>query len=103
MTVLLETCWIRSPPGIPPVRLPHGLPATSCKSAEDRLCVPGVGSDPSQGLAGPTFADRYFLGQPLTYSKPCDGLQHGLKLKGLLRNRAFSSCSCPPEYFLMKV
>ena len=67
MTVLLETCWIRSPPGNPPVRLPHGLPATSCKSAEDRLCVPGVGSDPSQGLAGPTFADQYFLGQPLTY------------------------------------
>ena len=26
-----------------------------------------------------------------------------LKLKGLLRNRAYSSCSCPPEYFLMKV
>ena len=39
----------------------------------------------------------------LTYSKPCDALQHGLKPKGLLRNRAYSSCPCPPEYFLMKV
>ena len=39
----------------------------------------------------------------LTYSKPCDALQHGLKLNGLLRNRAYSSCSCPPEDFMMKV
>ena len=39
----------------------------------------------------------------LTYSKPCDALQHGLNFEGLLRNRACSSCSCPPEYFLMEV
>ena len=30
-----------------------------------------------------------------TYSKPCDALQHGVKLKGLLCRRTQSWCSCP--------
>ena len=31
----------------------------------------------------------------MTYSKPCDAPQHGVKLKGLLPGKTQSWCSCP--------